>query len=503
MSLKTKILVYSDTKSICIYNDFHRYLICEFELTYYNSSTTDIDFIISILKDNDIFITNLIFINYFIHLPSEILKKMIFACHRLQEIEYLNNANFTLPSEPNYSILNKSMENFFPENIRNKLYHTYHGIELSNFNYIKRNGELNTLGFYGINDDKINERYNIISEKTNLTSYFVPDTCNNEFKNLYKTLDILLIMSEYSQTSTFSLLEAIASGVLIIGSTTGNLVEIPGPKYSTIQEAIDIIIDLKNNPNNIELICDKQYAYLKKKWLNENLAEEWIKMYYKVPHFLKSKIIEFDHSEEANLLEDVNYIPRILHLIWVGDKEEPFYFNNHVSKWKELMPNWEIRVWKNNDITTDHFPLSILDVLNRVEKGAQKADIIRYFIIEKYGGIYVDSDITPHRSLEPFIKQLPETDVILCHDIPISWQYIMNAFFGAIPHHPIFQTACNFCYHLIINTEDIHLQTGPRLLGASIFLNEIPNIMVLKSKYFYHNQNYDGRFGNHFYAKNW
>ena len=209
---------------------------------------------------------------------------------------------------------------------------------------------------------------------------------------------------------------------------------------------------------------------------------------------------EFENKEDNN----VNNIPRILHLIWVGDKEEPPYLMENINKWIELLPNWEIMLWKNNDLTTKHFPLNIIYLLDKVKKGAQKADIMRYFIIKKYGGVYMDSDITPYRSLEPIITKLPHTEAILCHDLDVTWYYIINAFFAAIPNHPIFISACELCNSAIINTEDIHMHTGPRLLGDAVSkTNLATNTVILPTKFFYRNLEYDGRFGNHFYAKEW
>jgi mannosyltransferase OCH1-like enzyme len=228
-----------------------------------------------------------------------------------------------------------------------------------------------------------------------------------------------------------------------------------------------------------------------------------------IPNFLKRITFYPENYEFAkNNISFKNSIPRIIHLIWVGETKAPVYFDIHVKKWQELMPNWEIRVWKNKDITIQHFPEKIINILQNVEKGAQKADIMRYFIMEKYGGVYLDSDITPHKSLEPLMEI--DTKVILCHDLPLTWQYISIGFFAAEPYHPLFKLASELCYSATINTEDLHMQTGPRLLGESIFRldeNKIEiktnEITLLPIKFFYRNENYEGRFGHHFYAKMW
>lgn len=213
------------------------------------------------------------------------------------------------------------------------------------------------------------------------------------------------------------------------------------------------------------------------------------------------KVLEEEGSEQKH---SVNDIPRILHIIWVGDRDPPDYVLENIKKWTTLMPHWNIKFWTNNDLTITHFPLNIISLIDTVKKGAQKADIMRYFIMEKYGGVYVDTDVTPYRSLEPLITQLHNTDAILCHDLDLTWKYISIGFFAAIPNHPIFKTATEICNHVIINTEDIHMQTGPRLLGEAVARTQFhTKTILLPVKFFYRNINYDGRLGNHFYAKEW
>lgn len=195
------------------------------------------------------------------------------------------------------------------------------------------------------------------------------------------------------------------------------------------------------------------------------------------------------------------YIPRLLHLIWVGTQEPPAYFHKHVETWKTLMPSWNVRVWTNEDICPQEFPNSLLERIQMSTKGAQKADIMRYCILEKYGGVYMDADVIPNRSLEPILSLAP---VVLCHDLPVTWAYISIGFFASVPHHPLFQKACELCLTAKVNTPDIHLFTGPRLFGealSSIAMNT--RAVVLPPHYFYRNKDVPTRFGTHTYAKQW
>lgn len=208
-------------------------------------------------------------------------------------------------------------------------------------------------------------------------------------------------------------------------------------------------------------------------------------------------------------------IPALLHLIWVGSNPRPDYVDRYVEQWNALMPTWSVRLWTNEDLTESEFPADILTKIHACTKGAQKADIMRYFIMYKYGGIYLDTDIVPHRSLEP-IRDIG-TPVVLCHDLPVTWPYISIGFFASVPHHPLFNYTCQLCRGAVINIGDLCMTTGPRVLGEAVWrVKPTEPYTLLHCYYFYRNrvgdkqldlslrtEDYDHRFGTHFYAKGW
>ena len=198
-------------------------------------------------------------------------------------------------------------------------------------------------------------------------------------------------------------------------------------------------------------------------------------------------------------------IPQILHMVWVGDSDPPDTFQPHVDKWKQLMPHWNVRVWRNEDITEEHFPVNILEKINNSTKGAQKCDIMKYHIVEKYGGVYMDADVIPHRCLDPIIYDLNGADIVLCHDIPLTWEYMAVGFFAAVPHHHVLKSACQILENATINTDNINMHTGPQVMGWAMARNNDSwrKSSIIPTKYFYYNETFDERFGTHTYAKNW
>jgi mannosyltransferase OCH1-like enzyme len=209
-------------------------------------------------------------------------------------------------------------------------------------------------------------------------------------------------------------------------------------------------------------------------------------------------------------------IPALLHMIWVGPNEAPKYVNEYCETWRILMPTWQIRLWTNADLTAAEFPVNLLAKINAATSGAQKADLMRYYIIYRHGGVYLDTDVIPHRSLEPIRGLGP---LVLCHDMPLSWAYISIGFFAAVPYHPVLDYACRLCLSAPLNTSDIHMQTGPRILGEAVLRTPPPTgekYQALHCYFFYRNMvgqqklngysvttDFDARFACHFYAKMW
>ena len=80
-------------------------------------------------------------------------------------------------------------------------------------------------------------------------------------------------------------------------------------------------------------------------------------------------------------------IPKIIHQIWIGHKERPISL---MDSWKIKNPDFKYILWDEEKIEEENF--STKDKIDEIEEYCGKADIIRYEILYKYGGIYVDAD---------------------------------------------------------------------------------------------------------------
>ena len=138
---------------------------------------------------------------------------------------------------------------------------------------------------------------------------------------------------------------------------------------------------------------------------------------------------------ENNYLNYVDYvtnIPKKIHQIWLGGVI-PDRYSKLSESWKKYHPTWEYKLWGDADV--DSFGLKNKALFYKARNMGQRSDIFRYEILNRHGGIYVDTDF---ECLKPF-------DDLLYLDFftGISYDTKMVLYIGliaTIPGHPIMQS---------------------------------------------------------------
>jgi len=82
-------------------------------------------------------------------------------------------------------------------------------------------------------------------------------------------------------------------------------------------------------------------------------------------------------------------IPKIIHQIWIGGPV-PQEFKDFMQSWRDAHPDWEYRLWTDEDVKT--FGLYNQTFYDRSDNYGVKSDILKWEIIYRYGGLYVDTD---------------------------------------------------------------------------------------------------------------
>lgn len=119
-------------------------------------------------------------------------------------------------------------------------------------------------------------------------------------------------------------------------------------------------------------------------------------------------------------------IPRIFHFIWLGADPLPQHLLRNLQKWRAMHPTWKVKLWTDANIPSKLYNQYVFD---RVQKNAQRADVLRYEIVFRYGGVYMDLDFEPLQNIEPLLGGV-EAFVAYENDL-----FICNGAFGAVPEH--------------------------------------------------------------------
>ena len=265
-----RVFVYCDTNWSLgrVNRSVEKWLKHKYEFTFCDWATRGVDVL---ENDYDIIVTNLVVLK---HLKNKCLKKFIFVNHGYPEMQK------EYPLDTIYTATSQSVSSLFPEYIQSRLLYTYNGVEPSNFSFIQKTGEIKKIGWCGgfTFASKHSEWTHEIAKGAELEYEIQSKLTYEEIKKWYNEIDVLLVNSgpeEWRETGPLPPFEAIVSGTLAIGTRVGNFKNVPGPKYDTIEEAVDILNDLKANPEKVLLIMKEQYDYVINHWSYEKIIDGW------------------------------------------------------------------------------------------------------------------------------------------------------------------------------------------------------------------------------------
>lgn len=141
----------------------------------------------------------------------------------------------------------------------------------------------------------------------------------------------------------------------------------------------------------------------------------------------------------------VKKIPRIIHVLWfdMGQGVEPtgIYKRGYDSWIQHNADTCKIQLWSENDILkllhqNDHYWL--LDTWNKLENTIHKLDAIRSYLLDCFGGMYVDLDIVCTRPVEPLFWMAERLDTIILMQSHGS-SYVTNSFMIGPRGHMFFK----------------------------------------------------------------
>lgn len=100
-------------------------------------------------------------------------------------------------------------------------------------------------------------------------------------------------------------------------------------------------------------------------------------------------------------------IPKVIHQMWVqGFDSMPDIYKEWSSKWKTTHPNWELKFWSDTEalkFIEENYP-HYLEVYKKLIP-VKKTDFFRLLLLYHFGGVWVDTDTYPVKSLDMLIDR--------------------------------------------------------------------------------------------------
>lgn len=96
-------------------------------------------------------------------------------------------------------------------------------------------------------------------------------------------------------------------------------------------------------------------------------------------------------------------IPKVIHYCWFGRGEMSVLHRRCIASWEKHCPEYQLKLWNedNSDIDNDYCREAIIQ-----KKWAFVADWVRFDVLFREGGIYLDTDMELITSLDP-VMALP------------------------------------------------------------------------------------------------
>ena len=192
-------------------------------------------------------------------------------------------------------------------------------------------------------------------------------------------------------------------------------------------------------------------------------------------------------AQKTRVIETYPRIPKTIHLSHKSYSDLNPYLIPHL---KRLHPDFEIKFYDDAS-ALKLLPERLVTSYSKVI-GAHRGDLIRYFLLNKFGGYWIDADNTPLINLYEISKGF---DFVTAIHWENWWGYretkgfsIHNGFLGSRPNNPILQ---DLLEHMISNQPTDHhfyvryfYKYLKKLLGTTPLVDEIYEHNDLKMKFF-------------------
>jgi hypothetical protein len=224
-------------------------------------------------------------------------------------------------------------------------------------------------------------------------------------------------------------------------------------------------------------------------------------------------------------------IPKVVHFIWLGPKPFPSKSVENVRTWMAQHPSWTFKFWTDRDRPTpcngmqkvfvkDFSFFRLQHCYVQSQNYGEKSDILRYEILHREGGVYVDHDANCLRSFESLHSGCDFYCGFETPHEPFVGRNLTcgNGVIGSRPHHPVVKKVIDlialrwdalgkkFQGRDEYSRSEVVMQRTYIALTNAIDENidKDNNVdLVLPSAYFFSKHGISPLFSQHFYAVSW
>lgn len=174
-------------------------------------------------------------------------------------------------------------------------------------------------------------------------------------------------------------------------------------------------------------------------------------------------------------------IPPYFHFIWFGG-EVPEEYWGYMRRWLYLHPGWKAYLWEERDMVGMQNQV-LYDYAQEISPGNEhqlRSDIARLEALWKFGGVYVDCDMEPKRSIAPLLEGC---EAFLGWEVPDVWAN--NAIMGAAPGHPFIRRCIDGLAQHVQQTKGPGVR--PNVLSGPQYVTKQlgDDVVVYPKDYFY------------------
>ena len=144
-------------------------------------------------------------------------------------------------------------------------------------------------------------------------------------------------------------------------------------------------------------------------------------------------------------------LPKILHLVWLGENAIPKKMRECICSWLKYHPSWEMNLWTNayhtppdpkiNCQSIEKIAKQLPPFFSLIDNVGVQSYLVRLCLLNEYGGVTLDVDVECRRSIDELCHGLDFLgSALFPEQLSLSSSvYLGTYLIGAKPKHPIIE----------------------------------------------------------------